>query len=69
LFPWWLRRSIHLSKLPRLEKKIRVMLDWTLDMVFSKDLVQFTTAREQSVSRPEDTTSAVHRAAAGSTSL
>ena len=30
-----------LSKLPRLEKKLRVMLDWTLDLAFSKDLVQF----------------------------
>ncbi|HSR49284.1 MAG TPA: hypothetical protein VLV83_00565 [Acidobacteriota bacterium] len=36
-------RSIYLSKLPRLEKKLRVALDWTLDLVFSKDLVQFST--------------------------
>lgn len=38
---WWLWRTIYLAKLPRLEKKLRVMLDWTLDVVFSKDLVQF----------------------------
>lgn len=38
---WWLWRTIYLSKLPRFEKKIRVALDWTLDLVFSKDLVQF----------------------------
>ena len=42
---WWLWRTIYLSKLPRLEKKCRVALDWTLDLLFSKDLVQFTTAR------------------------
>jgi hypothetical protein len=30
-----------LSKLPRFEKKVRVALDWTLDLLFSKDLVQF----------------------------
>ena len=42
---WWLWRTIYLSKLPRLEKKLRVMLDWTLDLVFSKDLVQFLTLR------------------------
>ncbi len=42
-FAWWLWRTIYLSKLPRLEKKIRVMLDWTLDLIFSKDLVQFRT--------------------------
>jgi len=38
---WWLWRTIYLSKLPRFEKKVRVALDWTLDLIFSKDLVQF----------------------------
>ncbi len=42
---WWLWRTIYLSKLPRFEKKCRVALDWTLDLVFSKDLVKFSTAR------------------------
>jgi NADH dehydrogenase len=37
---WWLWRTIYLSKLPRAEKKLRVALDWTLDLLFSKDLVQ-----------------------------
>jgi NADH:ubiquinone reductase (H+-translocating) len=35
---WWMWRTIYLSKLPRLEKKLRVALDWTLDLIFSKDL-------------------------------
>ena len=38
---WWLWRTIYLSKLPRFEKKVRVALDWFLDLLFSKDLVQF----------------------------
>jgi NADH dehydrogenase len=42
---WWLWRTIYLSKLPRLEKKVRVALDWTLDLLFSKDLVQYVTFR------------------------
>lgn len=42
---WWMWRTIYLSKLPRLEKKVRVMLDWTLDLLFSKDLVQFVNFR------------------------
>jgi NADH dehydrogenase len=46
---WWLWRTIYLSKLPRLEKKLRVTLDWTLDLVFSKDLVQFMPLRSPSV--------------------
>lgn len=45
-FPaWWLWRSIYLSKLPRFEKKLRVALDWTLDLLFSKDIVQYLTLR------------------------
>ena len=48
---WWLWRTIYLAKLPRAEKKLRVMLDWTLDLVFSKDLVQYATARSSSTSR------------------
>jgi len=38
---WWLWRTIYLMKLPRLEKKVRVAFDWTLDLFFSKDIVQF----------------------------
>jgi NADH dehydrogenase len=49
---WWLWRTIYLSKLPRFEKKLRVALDWTLDLFFSKDLVQFKTAQ-----RPRASTS------------
>jgi NADH dehydrogenase len=44
---WWLWRTIYLSKLPRFEKKVRVALDWTLDLVFPKDFVQFLTFRER----------------------
>jgi NADH dehydrogenase len=42
---WWLWRTIYLSKLPRFEKKCRVAIDWTLDLMFSKDFVQFLTVR------------------------
>jgi NADH dehydrogenase FAD-containing subunit len=52
---WWLWRSIYLSKLPRMEKKVRVALDWTLDLMFSKDLVQYQTFRAPSVSEEEMT--------------
>ena len=43
---WWLWRTIYLSKLPRFEKKVRVAIDWTLDLMFAKDFVQFLTVRE-----------------------
>jgi NADH dehydrogenase len=37
-FAWWLWRSIYLVKLPRLDRKVRVVLDWTLDLFFPRDL-------------------------------
>ncbi|MBX3334090.1 MAG: NAD(P)/FAD-dependent oxidoreductase [Nitrospira sp.] len=45
---WWLWRTIYLLKLPRFEKKLLVALDWTLDVLFSKDLVHFRTTRPPS---------------------
>jgi len=44
---WWLWRTIYLSKLPGFEKKLRVALEWTLDVFFKKDFVQY-----QRVPRP-----------------
>lgn len=43
---WWLWRTVYLLKLPRLEKKVRVALDWTLDLIFPRDLVQSLTLRD-----------------------
>ena len=37
-FAWWMWRTIYLSKLPGLDKKIRVAFDWTLDILFPKDV-------------------------------
>jgi NADH dehydrogenase len=50
---WWMWRTIYLSKLPRFEKKLRVALDWTLDLFFAKDMVQFTTVRAPTISSGE----------------
>lgn len=37
-FAWWLWRTLYLWKLPGLERKVRVALDWTLDLVFPRDI-------------------------------
>ena len=37
-FAWWLWRSVYLMKLPGLERKLRVALDWTLDLFFPPDI-------------------------------
>ena len=36
---WLMWRAVYFSKLPGLEKKIRVAADWTLDMFFPRDIV------------------------------
>jgi len=50
---WWLWRGIYLAKLPGAQKKIRVALDWALDLFFSKDLVQVPTLRSPTLSEAE----------------
>ena len=53
-FAWWLWRTVYLSKLPRFEKKCRVAIDWTLDLIFAKDFVQFLTVRAPVMSMRDD---------------
>jgi NADH:ubiquinone reductase (H+-translocating) len=40
LFAWLLWRGIYLAKLPGLERKIRVLMDWTIELFFPRDIVQ-----------------------------
>jgi NADH dehydrogenase len=63
-FAWWLWRTVYLSKLPRIEKKCRVAIDWTLDLIFAKDFVQFLTVRAPVMSThatPEEPIEYAHR--------
>jgi len=53
IIAWCLWRAIYLSKLPGLQKKVRVAIDWTLDLMFSKDLVQLPTLRSATISEAE----------------
>jgi NADH dehydrogenase len=43
---WVLWRGIYLMKLPRLPKKLRVLVAWTLDLFFSRDIEQMITLRD-----------------------
>src|SRR6476646_5549647 len=43
---WWMWRCIYLAKLPGLGKKLRVMMDWTLDLLFGKDIEQLITLHD-----------------------
>jgi NADH dehydrogenase len=35
---WWLWRTVYLAKLPGLDRKLRVMLEWSLDLFFPRDI-------------------------------
>jgi NADH dehydrogenase len=37
---WWVWRSYYLSQMPRFERKLRIMLDWTVALFFPFDIVK-----------------------------
>jgi NADH dehydrogenase len=40
LLAWAAWRAIYLAKLPGLERKVRVLFDWTIELFFPRDTVQ-----------------------------
>ena len=51
---WWIWRTYYLANLPTLQKKIRVMADWTLDVFFKRDVTMlrnFVEEQEELASR------------------
>ena len=40
LLAWLMWRGIYLSKLPGIERKIRVLMDWTVELFLPRDIVQ-----------------------------
>jgi NADH dehydrogenase len=43
---WWLWRTVYLMKLPRLDKKLRVMTSWALDLFFGREIEQMISVRD-----------------------
>lgn len=48
---WWLYRTYYLYQLPRIERKLKVVLDWTLELFFQRDIVQLDVIRTEGISR------------------
>jgi len=46
---WIMWRTFYLMRLPGLERKIRVWLDWNMDRLFRRDLVQLSVQRTERV--------------------
>jgi NADH dehydrogenase len=55
---WMMWRAVYWSKLPSFVSKVRVGLDWALDLVFPRDLTKFETRRTEALAvahfRPGD---------------
>lgn len=47
-------RGAYLVMLPRLERKARVFLQWTLEMLFARDTVQLLTAENVRARRVDE---------------
>ena len=50
---WWMWRTIYLAKLPGTMRKLRVMIDWTFDLIFPRDISQL-------LPPPDDVVRAIH---------
>jgi NADH dehydrogenase len=60
---WVLWRTVYLMKLPRLEKKIRVALQWARELVLERDIAQYINPRDvESVYRLLETARQPHTA-------
>jgi NADH dehydrogenase len=51
LLAWFLWRTIYLMKMPGLNRKVRIGLDWFVALLFPPDLVQIKAAREAGIAR------------------
>jgi NADH:ubiquinone reductase (H+-translocating) len=61
---WWLWRMYYLSSLPTVSKKLKVMVDWTIDFLFKPDVAMIkrtdlTTSDLESLLDEEETTDSI----------
>lgn len=47
ILAWWLWRMYYLGNLPSMEKRFRVMIDWTIDMLFKRDVTRLRVTSER----------------------
>ena len=47
LVAWWIWRTIYLSKIPRFDKRVRILLDWAIDLFFDRDIARLKVLRHE----------------------
>jgi NADH dehydrogenase len=43
---WWLWRTVYLRKIPKFNKRLRILLDWTADLFFDRDISRLKILRK-----------------------
>jgi NADH dehydrogenase len=43
---WWVTRTYHLYQLPLLSRKLRVVTDWTVALLFRRDIAELGTLEQ-----------------------
>ncbi len=47
-FPaWWVRRTYYLMQMPQWSRRLRIVVDWTVALLFKNDIVQLDQVREK----------------------
>jgi NADH dehydrogenase FAD-containing subunit len=47
ILAWWLWRMYYLGTLPSMEKRLRVMIDWIIDILFKRDVTRLRVTSER----------------------
>jgi NADH dehydrogenase len=49
--PWYLWRSVYLAKMPGLRSKVRIAMDWTLELLFPQDITMINVKQTEQLKR------------------
>lgn len=44
---WWIWRTVYLRKIPKINKRLRVLLDWVADLFFDRDISRLKIVRRE----------------------
>jgi NADH dehydrogenase len=44
---WWIWRTVYLRKVPKFNKRLRIFLDWTADLIFDRDISRLKIIRKE----------------------
>jgi NADH dehydrogenase len=47
LFAWWIWRTVYLRKVPKFNKRLRILLDWIADLFFDRDISRLKILRKE----------------------